>query len=86
MSCCGSATGRMVIDQSEIDAGLRFELEYWGGRPLELAGAITGQRYAFSGVARVALVDPRDAPQLLRNSMFRLKGSRKISMTSGGTE
>jgi hypothetical protein len=74
----------MTIDQKDLDAGLRFEVEYWGGRQVDIAGAITGQRYSFSGSARIGFVDPRDAPQLLRNSMFRLKGTRMVS--PGGTQ
>ena len=79
MSCCGQSSGRRVIlSQRDIDEGLRFEIEYWGGLPVEIEGSATGQRYTFSGLSRVGLIDPRDAPGVLRNQLFRLKGTKKI--------
>ena len=88
MPCCGQSGGRVVLNQKDIDEGLRFEVEYWGGRPIEIAGAVTGHAYQFSGLSRTGYIDPRDAPSLLRNSSFRLKGAKKIELTSspnGGT-
>ena len=78
MSCCGESGARLVIQQKDIDEGLRFEIEYWGGRRVEVQGTVTGQKYVFSGLSRVALVDPRDAPAILRNQMFRMKGTKKV--------
>ena len=79
MSCCGQATGgRVVISQRDIDEGLRFEVEYWGGLKIEIEGAVTGERYTFSGLSRTGAIDPRDAPGILRNQLFRLKGTTKI--------
>lgn len=78
MSCCGQSSGaRLVIRQRDIDEGLRFEIEYWGGRRIEIRGSATGMTYVFSGLSRIALVDPRDAPAILRNQMFRMKGTRR---------
>lgn len=79
MSCCGQSPGsRLVISQKDIDEGLRFEIEYWGGRRVEIQGVVTGQKYEFSGLSRTGLVDPRDAPAILRNQIFRLKGTKKL--------
>lgn len=74
MSCCGQGrAGRVTISQRDIDNGLALELEYGGGRSVEVTGEITGRAYRFSGLQRVGAVDPRDAPALLRNPAFRLK-------------
>jgi hypothetical protein len=54
--------------------GLKFELEYQGGRTVSVTGPLTGKRYTFSGVQRIGEVDPRDAPAILRDRRFRLKG------------
>jgi hypothetical protein len=71
VSCCGK-TNRAVIRQEDIDRGLAFEVEYAGGRTITVVGAVTGQRYTFSGLHRLQLVDPRDAGALLRDRVFRL--------------
>ena len=68
----------LVITQKDIDAGLRFEIEYWGGRRIVVQGAVTGQTYSFSGLSRTTLVDPRDAPAIVRNQMFRIKGAKRV--------
>jgi hypothetical protein len=73
MSCCGQSTGRLVINQKDIDAGLALELEYSGGRTVTVSGSITGKSYTFSGLQRLGAVDPRDAMGILRDSRFRLK-------------
>lgn len=73
MGCCGQSGGRLTISQSDIDAGMRFEIEYAGGRTLTVRGAMTGASYTFSGVQRVQAVDPRDAAAILRDRRFRLK-------------
>lgn len=73
MSCCGQSTGRLVINQKDIDAGLALELEYSGGRTVTVAGPVTGKSYTFSGLRRLGAVDPRDAMAILRDSRFRLK-------------
>jgi hypothetical protein len=72
VSCCQQA-GRTVIRQQDIEQGLAFEIEYAGGRSILVVGAMTGQRYAFSGTSRLQRVDPRDAGPLLRDRVFRLK-------------
>src|SRR5437016_2834288 len=54
--------------------GLRLQLEYQGGLSVNVAGPVTGKSYTFSGLQRVAKIDPRDAPALLRDRRFRLKG------------
>ena len=74
MSCCGQRVGRMTIRQSDIDDGLRVRVEYVGGRTVTVVGSITGASYGFSGRARLQDVDPRDAPALLRDRRFVLKG------------
>jgi hypothetical protein len=71
VSCCGGAVPA-VIRQDDIDRGLGFEIEYAGGRTVTIVGAITGQRYTFSGRNRVQTVDPRDGRSLLRDRVFRL--------------
>lgn len=82
MGCCGATAGRIVVNRADIEDGLRFEVEYWGGRTLEVIGAVTSTKYEFSGLSRRALIDPRDAPALLRNQFFRLKGTKKIQLHS----
>lgn len=79
MSCCSQQSGsRLVVSQKDIDEGLRLEIEYWGGRPIEVLGPVTGQKYVFSGLSRVGLIDPRDAPGVLRSQTFRMRGVKKI--------
>jgi hypothetical protein len=75
MGCCGqTVSGRLTVTQKDIDEGLVLEVEYEGGRAVTLAGPVTGKSYAFSGLARIGKVDPRDAPEILRDHRFRLKG------------
>jgi hypothetical protein len=71
VSCCGKPT-RAVIHYEDIERGLAFEIEYAGGRTITITGSVTGQHYTFSGLNRLQLVDPRDAPVLLRERVFRL--------------
>jgi hypothetical protein len=81
MSCCkGTSSGRIVVSQKDIDEGLRFAVAYWGGRRIEVKGSVTGQTYVFSGLSRDGLIDPRDAPGLLKNQMFRLKGTKRTEV------
>ena len=83
MSCCNqTSNGRIVLSQKDIDGGFRFEVEYWGGRQIDVRGSVTGQKYTFSGVARTGLIDPRDAPVILRNPLFRFKGIAKTGVSS----
>ena len=78
MSCCGqSSAGSLTIRKQDIDEGLRLDVEYWGGRRIEVEGPVTHQVYTFSGLSRRGLIDPRDAPGILRNSLFRLIGLSK---------
>ena len=72
MSCCGKGHSA-VIRQEDIDRGLTVEIEYAGARTVTVIGAVTGQRYTFSGTDRLRLVDPRDARALLRERVFRVK-------------
>ena len=75
MGCCGqTVAGRLTITQQDIDDGLGLQLEYDGGRTVNVIGPVTGKSYTFSGLQRVAKVDPRDAPAILRDRRFRLKG------------
>ena len=75
MGCCGQKVGgRLTITQKHIDDGLRLQLEYEGGRTLSVVGPVTGMNYTFSGLQRIREVDPRDAPGILRDRRFRLKG------------
>lgn len=74
MGCCGQkVAGRLTITQKDIDDGLALEIEYEGGRTMTVTGPITGRIYQFSGLQRVGVVDPRDAPGILRDRRFRLK-------------
>jgi hypothetical protein len=61
----------------EIDEGLVLLVEYSGGRTVMLSGHMTGKQYVFSGLQRVQDVDPRDAPGILRERTFRLKGIKR---------
>lgn len=75
MGCCGQTVGgRLRITQKDIDDGLGLQLEYDGGRTVTVTGPVTGRSYTFSGLARVGKIDPRDAPGILRDRRFRLKG------------
>jgi hypothetical protein len=75
MGCCGqTVSGRLTITQKDIDDGLAMELEYEGGTSVAVTGPVTGKSYLFSGLARIACIDPRDAPAILRDRRFRLKG------------
>jgi hypothetical protein len=51
-----------------------MRVRYSGGRPIVVTGPATGVDYHFSGIARVQLVDPRDAIALARNDSFRIEG------------
>jgi hypothetical protein len=75
VGCCGeTAQGRLTITQKDIDNGLALQLEYGGGRTVRITGPVTGKTYVFSGLQRLGHVDPRDAPAILRDRLFRLKG------------
>jgi len=75
MACCGdAAAGRLTISQKDIDEGLVMQVEYLGGRTVQVQALVTGKTYTFSGLSRIGLVDPRDGPAVLRNPNFRLKG------------
>ena len=83
MSCCGQQTGRATISQADIDNGLKLRVEYSGGRTVTVSGSATGERYVFSGLQRVQAVDPRDAPALLKDRRFTLKGVIKPAPEPG---
>lgn len=75
MGCCGqTVAGQLTITQKDVDEGLMLQLEYDGGRTVNVIGPVTGKNYTFSGLQRIGKVDPRDAPAILRNRRFRLKG------------
>jgi hypothetical protein len=75
VGCCGqTVAGRLTITQKDIDEGLGLQLEYQGGRTVTVTGPVTGKSYVFSGLKRMEKVDPRDAPGILRDTRFRLKG------------
>jgi hypothetical protein len=75
VGCCGqTVAGRLTITQKDIDEGLGLQLEYQGGRTVTVTGPVTGKSYVFSGLRRMEKVDPRDAPGILRDTRFRLKG------------
>jgi hypothetical protein len=42
-------------------------------------GPVTGTSYAFSGAARVQLLDPRDALSVVRDPMFRAEGVVEVN-------
>ena len=75
MGCCGQTVGgQLTLTQKDIDEGLRLQVEYEGGRTVTVTGPVTGNSYTFSGLQRISKVDPRDAPAILRDRRFRLKG------------
>jgi hypothetical protein len=75
VACCGQTVSpRLTITQQDIDRGLGLQVEYEGGLPVTVTGPITGKTYPFSGLRRVGKIDPRDAPAILRDRRFRLKG------------
>jgi hypothetical protein len=78
MACCGeSGPGRLTVTQKQIDEGLALQIEYSGGRTVTVSGPVTGKQYMFSGLQRLQDVDPRDAPGILRQPLFRVKGVRR---------
>jgi hypothetical protein len=78
MACCGeSGAGRLTITQRQIDEGLTLQIEYSGGRTMTVNGPVTGRQYVFSGLQRLQDVDPRDAPGILRERLFRVKGIKR---------
>lgn len=78
MSCCGGSSGaRLSITQNDIDDGLSLQIEYSGGRTVTVNGSATGKQYVFSGLQRMQDVDPRDAPGILRESIFRLRNVKR---------
>ncbi len=84
MACCGQrAAGSLTITQKDIDEGLALQIEYQGGQTVTLEGAVTGKSYVFSGLARVVEIDPRDAPAIMRDRRFRLKGVRWPGAANG---
>ena len=78
MSCCGgTSSGQITLSQKDIDDGLRFQIEYTGGPTVRVTGPVTGTQYTFSGLSRLNDVDPRDAPAILRQGQFRMKGLKQ---------
>jgi hypothetical protein len=67
----------LTITQKQIDDGLALQVEYSGGRTVTVSGSATGKQYVFSGLQRLQDIDPRDAPAILRDRMFRLKGVKR---------
>ena len=75
MGCCSqTVAGRLTITQKEIDEGLGLQVEYEGGRTVQVTGPVTGKNYTFSGLERISRIDPRDGPGILRDRRFQLKG------------
>jgi hypothetical protein len=75
VGCCGQTVGgQLTITQKDIDEGLGLQVEYGGGRTVTVTGPVTGKSYTFSGLQRLGKIDPRDAPAILRDGRFRLKG------------
>jgi hypothetical protein len=67
VSCCPQATTPLTDRH-------RVKLHYLGGRPVQIRGPVTGTPYRFSGLARLQLVDPRDAVSIVRDPLFRFAG------------
>ena len=85
MSCCGQSGGTLNITTRDIEEGLRLQIEYAGGRTVQVKGPVTGATYTFSGLSRVHPVDPRDAMGILRDRQFRLKGVVRDGATGSET-
>ena len=73
MSCCPRPSG-------PLSERHRMRVRYGGGRPVVVKGPVTGVDYHFSGIARVQLVDPRDAIAIARNNSFRIEGVIDLHM------
>lgn len=86
MSCCGQSRRRIDGTRAEAWSGKALRLRYLGGRPVATTGAATGRRYVFSGTARHQLVDPRDAPALLKSRYFRLEGVAPVPPGDGASD
>jgi hypothetical protein len=75
MSCCGQTPTAPLTERH------RLRVRYGGGRPVAVTGPVTSVVYRFSGVERLQLVDPRDAPALARTPMFRIEGVVELPAT-----
>jgi len=73
MSCCGSGPTGRLTDRH------RVRVRYVDRRPVVVKGPVTGTSYAFSGAARVQLLDPRDALSVVRDPMFRAEGVVEVN-------
>jgi len=61
VGCCGqTVAGRLTITQKEIDEGLGLQVEYEGGRTVQVTGPVTGKNYTFSGLERIYGAGARD--------------------------
>jgi len=76
VSCCESAPVTHPLSSRH-----RLRVRYYGGRPIEVTGPVTGTRFRFSGKQPLHLVDPRDAVQFSRNRLFRLEGLVEVPET-----
>ena len=75
--CCRNPTAALTDRH-------RVRVRYGGGRPVVVRGPVTGAAYAFSGVSRLQLVDPRDAVAVLRHPAFRAEGVVELPAGEGG--
>lgn len=77
MSCCGESR------TAPLSPRHRLKLKYAGGRPLEVVGPVTGNKYLFSGVSRTQLVDPRDGVIIARDRNFKIEGIVELAEGAG---
>ena len=72
MSCCGKQREALRAQhaprgaKSPAPVNGRVVFEYTGPAGAVIKGGVTGRGYAFVGYGARAVVDPRDAPSLLR--------------------
>ena len=74
MACCGRRSATETSDSAIGSPAGEFPaiaVRYLGATTVTVRGPMTGRRYVFSLGAAAQPVDARDAPAILRSSLFR---------------
>ncbi len=74
MACCGRRSASETPGSATGSPAAEFPaiaVQYLGTATVTVRGPMTGRRYLFSLGAAAQPVDARDAPAILRSSLFR---------------